>query len=134
MQLPSPFEGKPFKKTVAGKGYHYTQSRQEEVTVYKPLYPDRPNSPVVEQKETVEVPLDGEIVDLTTGQSDSKYWQPETVLDPTGCQHQFHLVTSREVICDACGWTTMLHPALNVVENKQGLFIVIKGRRYQITC
>lgn len=119
MQIDSPNKDREPKMVVDGKAYYYTKARHEKVTNYVPINPDNPKSGLRKVTSTVVVPEDAEIIDLETGESDSKYWQPETVLNPEGCSHVFALVDvgKREVQCKKCTLSTTIHLGINVREN-----------------
>lgn len=134
-QIPSPFEGKKpdlvDKKT--NKAFYGT-TREEQIVEYVPNNPENPTAGVHPERKTIQVPQEGETIDLETGQSDSKYWQPEKVLDPTGCVHVFEITNlgKREIECQKCTLPTNFHPGINYFEENGKSFIVLKGIRFLI--
>lgn len=81
--------------------------------------------------------LDGveEIVHIPTNKSNVKYWQPEPVVKPQGCEHQFRLVDvgAREVICDNCNLATTFHVGVNYYEQKGQPYFTMRGKSYPIS-
>lgn len=75
-----------------------------------------------------------EIVHIPTGRSNTTYYQPEKVLDPTGCDHIFQLedMGKREVYCSTCQLPTAFIVGINVSEENGSLFIIYKGKSYPI--
>ena len=135
-QIASPFEGKKpdYIDKESGKAL-YGLTREEQIVEYKPIDPDRPERGIMAEATTMTVLEDGETVDLKTGKSDSKYWQPEKVFDPTGCIHVFQIIDvgKREIECTkTCGWVRDFHPGVNFKEENGRMFLIDKGVRYQI--
>ncbi len=134
-QIPSPFEGK--KPTLidkeSGKAF-FGETREEMIVEWKPYNPENPRSGIYPETKTIQVPHEGETVDLKSGVSDSKYWQPEKVLDPSGCVHEFEVTSlgKREVECSKCSLGTTFHPGLNYLEENGKSFIIIRNTRYQL--
>ena len=75
-----------------------------------------------------------EIVNLQNGQSNMKYWKPEKVLDPEGCEHEFVItnIGKREVECHKCHMETSFIPGINFKESKSGASITLNKKTYQI--
>lgn len=118
MQIDSPFKGKEPTEVRGDTALYYTQSRKERVVEYVPVNPNNPNAGIRAVEKTITIPLDGESVDINTGESDTKYWQPDTVLDPTGCNHRFKIIDvgQREIQCESCGFATTIHLGINFKE------------------
>lgn len=59
-----------------------------------------------------------EIVHIPTNTSNMRYWQPEVVMSPEGCDHDLQIVDvgKRELECSMCGWSTTFHPGINYSE------------------
>lgn len=136
MQIDSPYKDKSPNKVVDGKAYYYVSSHTEETIEYQPIDPRNPNLGVTPVTKTIEIPDNPEVVDLQTNQSNTKYWLPEKVIDPTGCIHTF-LITNmgpRELECSkGCGFNTNFHVGINTTEENGKLFIKINNVRYIIT-
>lgn len=134
-QIASPYEGKKFKKVEGGKGYHYDTSHFEEVVTYKPINPRHPERGVYPVADTVEIPDNPEVIDLKTGQSNSKYWQPESVSNPEGCPHSFKIenIGRREIICSnsKCNLGFTFHPT-DLIEKDGKTFINFRKKTYEI--
>jgi hypothetical protein len=135
-QIDSPFKGKT--PTLINKEENtafYGETRTEQVINYKPTNPHDPRSGVYPVAETVEVPVSGETIDLRTGQSNSKYWEPEMVVNPQGCMHDFTFtsVGKREIECsNGCGFETTFHPGINYKEEGGRATVILKGVRYPL--
>jgi hypothetical protein len=130
-QLPSPYANRPFTKVEGHLGYHYTDSHTEIV----PALGQDEYGRTIETSQTVEIPHDPEVVNIHNGVSNSQYWQPELVLNPEGCQHQF-VVTDiglRELECLHCHIATSFHAGRNVVEEQGQAYVVFHNKRYPIT-
>lgn len=115
MQLPNPLKDKPFDE------------------VLKEANPDPTKEPI--DKWGVRHTNGGdEIVDLTTGQSNTKYWKPEMVINPQDCNHVFHLidVLKREIECEKCTFSTNFIVGINFIEKKDKLFIRLQNKKYPI--
>ena len=108
MRLPNPNSNKPYERTLDdGQGNPVWGIRNE-------------GTP------------DEEIVHIPTGRSNQAYYQPEKVLDPSGCAHQFVITDmgKREVECRKCHWATTFIMGVNLVEEGEKAFIVLKGQKY----
>lgn len=134
MRIPSPNQNKPFRKIVDGKGYHYDQTRQEQIVSYKPLNPLRPDLGVVPVTEVIDVPIGPEVTDLNTGESNSQYFQPDMVLNPSGCSHEFIVedMGKREVVCSNCGLGVTFHVGMNYQEEDGQGFILLNKKMYPV--
>lgn len=95
---------KKYSKVISGQVHHYDSVRQETVINYKPVDPKKPELGIMAVEDVVEIPVDADLDDATTGRQLTRYWQPEKVLDPTGCDHKFKIVNmgNRECECDKC--------------------------------
>lgn len=134
-QLPSPNQGKKFKKVEGSEGYYYDESHKQMVTEYKPIDPNKPNLGVTEEQKIIDVPHNPEVIDLRTGASNSQYWQPEMVMNPSDCDHEFFVthLGKREIECSKCQYGTTFHPAINFFEDNGHPSILLKNRYYPIS-
>lgn len=134
MQIDSPFKNKEPNEVVDGKAYYYTRSKKEKVIDYVPIDPDHPQRGIRRIERTITVPLDGEVIDQETGESDSKYWQSEVVLDPSGCTHVFQItdVGEREIECKKCHLGTTIHLGINFRESEATLEVCLNDHWYLI--
>jgi hypothetical protein len=75
-----------------------------------------------------------EIVHIPTSRSNQQYWQPEKVLDPTGCKHTFQItsVSKREIECSKCHFETTIHLGINYTEVKGKGYIVLNDKKYPL--
>lgn len=76
-----------------------------------------------------------EIVHIPTNKSNMAFWKPETVLDPSGCEHAFFVtdIGKREIECSNCHWAFGFHAGRNYhEENGQG-YVTIKGKKYLVS-
>lgn len=75
-----------------------------------------------------------EIVFIPSGRSNIQYWQPEAVMKPEGCQHEFTVVDvgHREVLCNLCNYATTFHVGINYVEDNGEPYIILRDKQYRI--
>ncbi len=75
-----------------------------------------------------------EVVHIPTNRTNMQYWQPEAVLDPSNCSHQFSLVDvgKREVECSGCGYTTSFIVGVNYREESGIGYIKVKQGEYPV--
>ena len=110
MRLPNPNQGQPFQRVIKDSQGNDLYGIRAEHT------PDE------------------EIVHIPTQRSNQAYHRPETVLDPTGCEHSF-VITSigrREVECERCQLGTTFVPGVNYTEWEDGPRIVLGPRSYPV--
>jgi hypothetical protein len=110
MELPNPNQNQPYSRVLKDQAGNETYGIRAEHT------PDE------------------EIVDLRTGQSNMRYWKPEMVLDPSGCEHEFKVIDigSREVECAKCHWPVSFHASENFRETQGKAEIRILGTWYPL--
>lgn len=133
MQLPNP--QRKHSKVINGVIHNYDEARKQRVVKYVPIDPQRPQRGVKEVESFEDVPIDADLVNAETGEDLTKYWQPETVLDPSNCMHDFKVTNmgKREVECDLCHWALSFNAGTNYIEEEGKSFIVIKKKKYEIT-
>lgn len=110
MRLPNPNQNKPFDKV-------YNDQHG------LPLYGIRnPNT------------TDEEVVDIRSGTSNQTYYQPDTVMNPQGCGHEFTVVNmgKREAECRNCQLPITFIPFVNFKESKGTATITIKNTSYPV--
>ena len=124
MQIPSPNEGKKPQQYRGKEGLFFDKSHEEMVTEYIPVDKHNPLRGVQTVSKVVTVPENPEIVNLETGQSNSKYWKPESVLNPEGCEHHFILIDvgKREVECTKCSLPTSFSVSPGLYREEKGKF------------
>lgn len=78
---------------------------------------------------------DEEIVDMRTNRSNHKYYQPEKVFDPTGCEHEFVMVDQlkREFECNKCQDATTGVLGVNLVERDGKVYLKHRKQEYCIS-
>lgn len=135
MQIDSPYKDKTPDLVDEDTGeVFYGETKEERVVQYKPLDPNNPSLGIVAEEKTIKVPVRGETISRS-GESDSKYWQPEVVYNPTGCVHAFQIIdiSKREIECTkGCGTVTEFHAGINYLEENGKSFVTLKGVRYPI--
>ena len=75
-----------------------------------------------------------EIVHVPTGRSNHVYYQPEKVLNPEGCEHEF-VVTDlgkREIECTKCTYGTTFVAGVNYFEDPDPR-VVLNKKSYPIS-
>lgn len=95
-EIPNPKQGQPYSRTLKDQAGNETHGIRAEHT------PEE------------------EIVDLMTGQSNMRYWKPEMVLNPEGCEHTYVIydLGKREAECSKCHHATTFVPGVNFKEKK----------------
>lgn len=106
-QIPNPNQDKPFDRVIKDRGGQAVFGIRAEHT------PDE------------------EIVNMQTGESNQKFWQPDPVISPDGCEHAFFLVDPREIECQWCHWIIGFH-AKDVVEDNGKTEVIYRGKPYEI--
>lgn len=134
-QIPSPFEGKQptYVDKQSGRAL-YGVTREEAIIDYEPILNARGDVVGIEPKEsTITVLVDGETRDLKTGQSDTKYWQPDMV-HPAECPHEFIMIdgTKREVECKNCTRISTFNAATEYLEKDGRAYVVVDKRYYPL--
>ena len=77
---------------------------------------------------------DEEVVHIPTGHSNQSFHQPEIVMNPEGCKHEFIVydIGKREVECSHCHMCTSFIPGINLFESNGKISIKIKGKKYPV--
>jgi len=134
MQIPSPNEGKKPQAYRGKQALYFDRSHEEVVTEYVPVDKRNPSAGIRPETKVVTVPDNPEIVDLETGQSNTKYWKPEMVLNPEGCKHHFVLTNAakREVECTKCNLPTSFTVPGSYREEKGRYFFIYHKKEYEI--
>lgn len=75
-----------------------------------------------------------EIVHIPSGRSNVSYYQPEVVMDASGCDHEFQLydVAKREIECLKCRFATTFILGVNFEETPEGSFVTLKNKKYPV--
>lgn len=109
MELPNPNDGKPYGRVLKDTNGEDVWGIRNEHT---------PNE---------------EIVHIPTGQSNQRYWKPEVVLNPEGCQHEFFItdIGRREVECRNCHFATSFIVGVNYSDDPPQF--TLKGKKYPIS-
>ncbi len=135
MQLPSPNEGKEPKKIEGHDALYYDHSHKQAVIDWEPIDPEDPKKGVRPVEKIIDVPDNPEVVDLRTGQSNTKYWQPEKIVAPEGCEHEF-IITSigkREIECPKCNFATSFIAGVNFFEESGKFSVKIRNHLYPVS-
>lgn len=104
MKLTNPDEGKKFDRVAGEYGYRKEGTRDEE------------------------------IVHIPTGRSNQAYYQPEMVMNPEGCDHDFVLTSigMREVECSRCHYGITFHAGINYTEREGTSYITLHGTEFPV--
>ena len=134
MQIPSPNEGKAPTAYRGKQALFFDKSHQEITTEYIPIDKRDPLRGLQAVEKIITVPENPEIIDLATGQSNSKYWKPEPVLSPEGCDHHFVItdVGKREVECTKCTLPTSFSVPESFREDAGRAFFTYHKKEYEI--
>lgn len=75
-----------------------------------------------------------EYVHIPTNRSNHAYFQPDVVMDPSGCSHDFRIINmgKREIECVHCRYETSFHAGRNYFEDGTGSFVEVLGGRYPV--
>lgn len=105
------------------------------VTEYVPVDKNNPLRGVQAVQKVITVPENPEVINLETGQSNSKYWKSDVVLNPEGCKHHFVLIDAgkREVECTKCSLPTNFNVIPGLFrETKKHKFFIFHKKEYEI--
>lgn len=115
-----------YSKLIDGQMLHYDEVRHEPIVRYEPIDPRKPEIGLKQVQDTLEIPISPDI------EGNTKYWQPDMVVDPSGCNHVFFItdIGKREIECENCHWGFGFHVGRNYHEEDGQGYVTIKGKNY----
>jgi len=135
MQIPSPNAGRQPQMYRGKEALYFESSHPQEIVEYEPVSKWNPLAGVKAVSKVAIIPDNPEIIDTRTGESNSKYWQPEKVLDPEGCDHDFVItnVGKREAECSKCKLPTNFHIGSAFREEDGKYFLTYHEAEYPLS-
>lgn len=110
MKLPNPNDGKPYDRVVKDEDGNSLYGYRNEGTGEE------------------------EIVHIPTNVSNHRYYKPEVVLNPEGCDHIFEVIDigKREVECKRCHLTTSFVPGVSFQESGNSAKILLNHVWFEV--